>query len=228
MKRFTRTTYMLALTLAVGCNSGSNNTAQNGTAPNQATAAAKPIVVDAVGTEPGQAVAVFLDSLRRGDEKTANGVLTTMARQEVQKTNYQIQPPGSPDGKYEIGRVAYLPENSRVALVECQWTDPAPAGQKPEVTEIVCEVHQETDGWRISGIGFKLPGVDELLTIDFENANSLNETIDAATAALQQNKQPTGATQAEAAQIANPAMPPLPNGQTQIALPPINNAPVQR
>lgn len=228
MKRFTRPVYLLALTLAVGCNNGSNNTAQNNSTPAQPTTAAKPIVVDAVGTEPGQVVAVFLDSLRRGDEKTANGVLTGLARQEVQKTNYQIQPPGSPDGKYEIGRVAYLPENNRVALVECQWTDPAPAGQNPEVTEIVCEVHQETDGWRISGIGFKLPGVDELLTIDFENANSLNETIDAATAALQPNAQPSASPQTHSVQGANPALPPMPNGQTQIALPPINNLPVQR
>ncbi len=225
MKRITRPAYLLALSLALGCSGpAANNTAQKtepaATENKTAATLPQPVVVNAVGTEPGQVVAVFLDSLRRGDEKTANSVLTSLARQEVQKANYQIQPPGSPEGKYEIGRVAYLPENDKVALVECNWIDPAAAGQKPDVTEIVCEVHQETDGWRISGLGFKLAGMDETLTVDFENAKALNETIDAATAAFQP---PAAGTAPN-----NGAAQPAPQTGTQIALPPVNNAPVRR
>lgn len=244
MKRHLRPAYMVALALACGCNSGSN-TAQNSptNTPTQQTAELQPTIVDGVGTEPAQAVAVFLDSLRRGDEKTANGVLTSRAREEVQKTNYQIQPPGTPDGKYEIGRVGYPYPEKNVALVECQWTEPSAPGLAPDVMEIVCEVHQEADGWRISGLGFKIVGTEEALLLDFENAASLQATIAGATAPVQTQTAggvPVG--QQTATNVAPPAIPsglpafpPTPNLQptapaagTQIALPPINNAPVQR
>jgi len=212
-----------------GCNGGTNDkAAQNTASPNSNTSATtQPVVIDGVGTEPAQAVAVFLDSLRRGDEATANGVLTSLAREQVLKTNFQIQPLGSPEGKYQIGRVGFPYAEKNVALVECQWSDPAVAGQAPEVTEIVCEVHQETEGWRIAGLGFKIAGTEETLVLDFENAASLQETLETATGAPTQPAQ-TAQTPNGVDPAANPALPPLPGASTQIAFPPMNNAPAIR
>lgn len=226
MKRLACPAAVLALSIMFGCNGGTNDkAAQNIASPNSNTAATTlPVVIDGVGTEPAQAVAVFLDSLRRGDEATANGVLTSLAREQVLKTNFQIQPLGSPEGKYQIGRVGFPYAEKTVALVECQWSDPAVAGQAPEVTEIVCEVHQETEGWRIAGLGFKISGTEETLVLDFENAASLQETLDLATTTPTQPAQtPNGVDPA-----ANPALPPLPGASTQIAFPPMNNAPAIR
>ncbi len=75
-----------------GCNGGTDDkAAQNTASPaSNSVAPMQPVVIDGVGTEPAQAVAVFLDSLRRGDEATANGVLTSLAREQVLKTNFQI------------------------------------------------------------------------------------------------------------------------------------------
>lgn len=229
MKRLACPAAVLALSMVFGCNSGSNDqTVQN--APQNQTGSAspmQPVVINGVGTEPAQAVAVFLDSLRRGDESAANGVLTNLAREQVQKTNFQIQPPGNPDGKYEIGRVGFPYPEKTVALVECQWTEPSVAGQEPEIIEIVCEVHQETEGWRIAGLGFKLAGTEETLVLDFENASSLQATLEGATTAP---SQPTQTAEA----VAPGQLPQFPQGQQpqttppQLAFPPINNAPLNR
>ena len=239
MKRLACPAAVLALSMMFGCNSGTNdqtaqNSAQSGSG---ASAPMQPVVIDGVGTEPAQAVAVFLDSLRRGDEAAANGVLTTIAREQVQKTNFQIQPPGTPEGKYQIGRVGFPYAEKNVALVECQWTEPSAQGQAPDVMDIVCEVHQEKDGWRIAGLGFKVAGSEDTLVLDFENAASLQATLEGATA----NTQATQTAQVSG-QVAPPALPPtslppaganaelppLPGSSSQIALPPLNNAPAIR
>ena len=212
-------------------------------------------MIDGVGTEPAQAVAVFLDSLRRGDETAANGVLTTHAREELQKTAYQIQPLGTPDGKYEIGRVLFPYEEKNVAVVECQWTEPPMDNQPGLVMEIVCEVHLETEGWRISGLGVKMAGTEDILVLDFEDAAALQETLDGTastsktasanaqpttnqqpqnvpaqlTSQTQFNAQPQfGTTNELRAPSQFPAPTQDPNTPAQLAFPPLNNAPVQR
>ncbi len=259
MKRLACPAAVLALSMMFGCNSGTNDqTVQNETSTPSGTAApAQPVVINGVGTEPAQAVAVFLDSLRRGDESAANGVLTNLAREQVQKTNFQIQPPGNPEGKYEIGRVGFPYPEKTVALVECQWTEPTVAGQPPEVIEIVCEVHQEAEGWRIAGLGFKIAGSEDTLVLDFENASSLQATLEGATSPSAPASQTAAQGQVQPGQFQPGQLPPnqfptnqtnagqfppsqLPSGQefqqnqlpqlppSQIALPPLNNAPVNR
>ncbi len=248
---------LLALPLATGCGGGGAESAApedgaTGSAPADGQAITQPasgaaqVVADGVGTEPAQSVAVFLDSLRRGDETAANSVLTSKAQQELAKTAYVIQPLGTPEGKYEIGRVGYPYEEKTVALVECLWTEPA-AGDQPEVTmDIVCEVHLESEGWRISGIGVTIPGTEEALVLDFEDADGLQQTIDAATGQTTATGQSSGqqvAGQQLAEQPAGglrpvglPAYPEQLGGGTgqqtaapqQIALPPLPDAPIQR
>ena len=226
MKRLACPAAVLALLMTFGCNSGSNDqTVQNGSQPQTGNSAVmQPVVINGVGTEPAQAVAVFLDSLRRGDESAANGVLTNLAREQVQKTNFQIQPPGNPEGKYEIGRVGFPYPEKTVALVECQWTELSVAGQQPEVIEIVCEVHQEAEGWRIAGLGFKIVGTEDTLVLDFEDASSLQATLEGATATPAQPTQT--AKNVGTAPLSLPTQQNLP--AHQLAFPPINNAPVNR
>lgn len=231
------------LTANVGCNSPTQSTTADKSTPNAtSTAATQPVVIDGVGTEPAQAVAVFLDSLRRGDETAANAVLTARAHAELQKTNYQIQPIGTPEGKYTIGRVGFPYDDKSVALVECQWSEPANGNEPPIVMDIVCEVHHEVQGWRIAGLGVKLDGTEDTLVLDFEDAASLQATIEGVSQpsnTAQVNTLQTSAMQGSSfGDNALPTMQ-LPNNQpanyeqpnapaTQLAYPPINNAPVQR
>ncbi len=238
----------LSLPFAVGCGGNSTTTADNTAAPtgaaastsNQATAAtaAQPIVVDGAGTEPAQAVAIFLDSLRRGDETAANAVLTAKSREEIAKTNRVLQPLGTPEGQFKIGRLSFpYSDSTDVALVECIWTEPAQAGE-PEVSiDIVCEVHKESEGWRISGMVVSLTGTEESVVLDFEDAGSLEATIEAATGQPKAQATATTTPGKSTNQATYGTLPELPSfpqatggstGIDQIALPPLNDSPIRR
>ncbi len=238
----------LSLPLTFGCGGQSPSTPTTAQAPaatgttNGSTTSTATVVNEGLETAPAQSVAIFLDSLRKGDERAANGVLTTRARQELSKTTYQIQPLGTPAGQYKIGRVGFPYPEKNVALVECTWTEPPVEGNAQEVMDIVCEVHQEAEGWRISGIGVTIPGTDQALVLDFEDAAALQATIDAATGQAPRTTNPPSGTQVAngqaAGQVGLPAFPtgpalPEAGGQAlpsypQIALPPLDNAPINR
>ncbi|RMF42947.1 MAG: hypothetical protein D6753_06335 [Planctomycetota bacterium] len=214
------------------------------------------IIDEGESSQPAQCVAVFMDSLRRGDERAVNAMLTAKAREELAKTSYVIEPLGAPEGQFQIGRVAFPYEEKNVALVECVWTDPPVADQPAVSMDIVCEVHLEPEGWRMSALGLNIPGTDEALVLDFEDAAALQATIDAALG-VPPTAEPTqtaaGATASPAGTQASSqvggdqlptstGLPPLPSGNLRsigpqapqptgtdkIALPPIDSAPLQR
>jgi hypothetical protein len=250
----------LSLTITLGCGSKSPPTPATAQTDSDSAAPAAgggssaesqvTLVKEGAETAPAQTVAIFLDSLRKGDERAANGVLTALARQELAKTAYQIQPLGTPAGQYKIGRVGFPYAEKTVALVECTWVEPPVEGNAQEVMDIVCEVHQETDGWRISGIGVTIPGSDQALVLDFEDAASLQATIDAATGQTSPSATTPAGTQIATGQAATgpqsapaglpafPTGPALPSAGTatgtalpnvpQMAMPPLNNAPLNR
>ncbi len=218
----------LVLPLCIGCGSGDSAGSSSSTAAvsnsspsntSSATVASGPaaqatLVQKGVQSEASQCVAVFLDSLRRGDERAANGVLTTKAREELAKTAYIIEPLGTPDGEYQIGRVGFPYEEKNIALVECTWTEPPVPGEERLTMDIVCEVHREVEGWRISGMGVSIPGLDEALVLDFEDAASLQATIEAATApSPSDNQQAPTANQQVSQQMPAEALPGYPTQQ---------------
>lgn len=255
----------LALPLTVGCGGGDapSSTTAGGNPPqvaapltqNPAAQATATIVADGAQTEAAESVAIFLDSLRRGNETAANGVLTQLARTELAKTSYVIQPLGTPNGQFKIGRVSYPYEVKDVALVECTWLEPAADAEPAVSMDIVCEVHQEAEGWRISGIAVSIPETEDALVLDFEDAIALQNTIDQATG-QSSPQQPAASPQAGAAGLAgqlpqpqfpqqtaapNSSLPPAPNlqqqlpagpndsqGNVQIALPQLPGATIQR
>ncbi|MEZ6137883.1 MAG: hypothetical protein R3C53_23595 [Pirellulaceae bacterium] len=236
-------TFLLPVVVGCGGVSEPNDTSTAAKPTENATTAAPnvPQVIDGEGTAPAQSVAIFLDSLRRGDERAANAVLTTKAREEMAKTAYVLQPLGTPEGQYTIGRVGFpYAEDKSVALVECNWTEPPVVGEPQLSMDIVCEVHNEANEWRISGIGVTLTGTEDALVLDFEDAQSLQATIEGATgqATPPTNTQTTAASGQTTGLRANPTaeqLPELPNfpapaqlpaGQdanSQIALPPMNS-----
>lgn len=220
-------TPLLAPTL-VGCGGGeatstasatsaASNVAESGQVP--AAVAEPTVIADGVGTEPAQCVAIFLDSLRQGNQRAANNALTAKAREELAKTLYVIEPLGTPESEYQIGRVAYPYEEKNVALVECTWVDPPQAGQPPITMDIVCEVHLEPEGWRLSGMGVSIAGTEERFVLDFEDGASLQSTVDQATGQGQapQGQTPSGSgvAQAGAGQFQGVQYPNAPMSNTQ-------------
>lgn len=207
----------------VGCGGGSSSNQAAGENKAQTTQAAtdtpaltdptfQPKVVESTNSPATQVVGVFLDSLRRGDEATMNSVLTALAKSEVKKTSYAIQPVGTPQGRFELGRLVLPYEDTTVALVECRWSEPATPTEPEVKMDIVCEVHQESDGWKIAGMAVNIEGEPEPLVIDFEDGQRLEQLMRMANGqppAGQPVSQPAGGNQA--GQIALPGQ--MPNNQ---------------
>jgi hypothetical protein len=135
----------------------------------------QPKIVESTDSAPQRSVAVFLDSIRRGDESTANSMLTPLAREEVSKTQFVIGRIGTPQGTFKIGRLGFPYPDQTIALVECQWSEPATASEAEMQMDIVCEVRQEQEGWRIAGMAVTAVGEEEPLVIDFEDRNRLQQ-----------------------------------------------------
>lgn len=225
----------LSIPLATGCGGSAPATSSN----NQGSASQTDSLGQSTTTNSSaqsdpfaaakQSVAVFLDCLRRGDEATANSMLTSKAREELLKTAWVMQPLGTPEGRYTIGRAGYPYADQKVVLVESRWQEPSIPNQPEMAMEIVCELYQEAAGWRIAGIAVTMVGEEESLVIDFEDGAGLQQMLDLANGiSPPANSTQTGATGAQATQV-NISLPQLPefpasNGSQQIAQPPNSGA----
>jgi hypothetical protein len=158
---------------------GTEKTTESDAATTTSTVANQPQVVEPGNNLPSQTVAIFLDSLRRGDEAAANSMLTARALSEIQKTDYVIQPLGTREGDFKVGRLGFpYPDQQNVALVESQWREPATKTEPEFTMDIVCEVHQEANGWRIAGMAVSVVGENEPpLVVDFEDGPRLQELL---------------------------------------------------
>ena len=117
---------------------------------------------------PQDVVGKFLDALRSGDENVAAELLTTTARVETAKHDLAVQPPGTPQATYRVGRVEYVTENRDGAHVTSIWTEPAGRGQK-ESYEIVWVMRHEPRGWRIAGMATEVVPGQAPLFLNFED-----------------------------------------------------------
>jgi len=122
-------------------------------------------------SKPAAAVSVFLDALRRGDDKKILDMYTVRAREQASQLNEHFAPRGSDTAQFQVGQVEHLPHG--VARVASTWTDLDQDGQR-HTLEFFWRLRREPDGWRVAGMeATPFPGELPLL-LDFEN---LEETI---------------------------------------------------
>ncbi|MFO0941416.1 MAG: hypothetical protein U0930_11675 [Pirellulales bacterium] len=207
----------------VGCGGGSSSSQAAGDSKEQTVQQTgdttsltdpkfQPQIIESDNAHPArQVVGVFLDSLRRGDETTMNSVLTTLAKTEVKKTSYAIQPVGTPQGKFDLGRLVFPYEDRNVTLVECRWSEPATPTEPELKMDIVCEVHQEADGWKIAGMAVNIEGEQEPLVIDFEDGQRLEQLMRMANGQPPAGQPVSQPNNNQAGQIALPGQ--MPNAQ---------------
>ncbi len=164
---------LLVSAACVGCGSAKDPDATAGTNPaglTVATAATATI-------PPNEIVVMFADCVRRGDRDAMLKLITPAARQDIQKSGQQLDPPGSPAAAFKIGAIKYLDNDKDAAYVESLWIEPAEvAGQPPVETEVLWAVQLELEGWRISGLAIDQGNDQPPFLLDFENlAESLTE-----------------------------------------------------
>ena len=105
----------------------------------------------ASSSTPDAAVSAFLQALRDGDDAVALALLTPKAREETAKKYLAVQPPGTPNASFRIGKVEYLSADKTGAHVNSTWTE-QDQQQGPSSFEIVWALRRQADGWRIAGM----------------------------------------------------------------------------
>lgn len=152
--------------LPVGCGGKADPEAStNSIASNRST----PVSTNASSVPPNEIVAMFSDSIRRGDKETTIKLITLAAREEIQRRGMTIDPPGSPEASYKIGEVRFLDQDRDAAYVESVWIEPGTNGQPNIETEVVWAVQLEPEGWRISGLAIDGGPNEQPTLVDFEN-----------------------------------------------------------
>jgi hypothetical protein len=174
MKRSHKWFGLLVVSAAcVGCGGPKDPDATAGTNPS-----GRPVATAATASiPPNEIVEMFADCVRRGDRDAMFKLITPAARQDIQKSGQQLDPPGSPEASFKIGSIKYLDNDKDAAYVESLWIEPAEvAGQPPKETEVLWAVQLELEGWRISGLAIDQGNDQPPFLLDFENlAESLTE-----------------------------------------------------
>ena len=154
------TTGMLAAALCVawGCSKSEEN-------------AGAPAAPAAPQVPPHTVVFQFLESVRTGNDKGAESMLTDLAREKTRAMDLMVAPPGSPTAKFEVGATE-IAEQGQLAYVESRWTDVGPDG-KPEVNDFVWAMRLDKGFWRIGGVATQPYPDMPFLQLDFENPEEM-------------------------------------------------------
>jgi hypothetical protein len=144
---------MLGLGATTGCSKSADT---------PAVEAAAAVQID----PPDVAVRQFLEAIRVGNHKQAEGMLTDLARQKTAEADLMVAPPGSPTAKFEIAEMEII--ENQVAHVACVWTDVGDDG-KPQSNEFVWALRLQPVGWRIAGVAVQLFPNQPPLLLDFED-----------------------------------------------------------
>jgi hypothetical protein len=173
MKRRVGATTALMMAFFVGCGGGDKQTAE---APPQVGQTQNTAATTGAGTtqfnvkipeDPKEIVQTFLDAMRQGNADQLAALFTKAAREEIKRQGIQIQPPGSSKATFTIGEVE---KRDQEILVQSSWVEPQVDGQPPQNMEVVWVLHQDPEGWRVSGMAVATgPQDDDIELVDFEH-----------------------------------------------------------
>lgn len=158
-----RTVWLGMLVLAcvsfTGCGSDAATTEQAA-----ATAAPK------TNSNPKDSVQKFLQAVKDGDDKTAETMLTPLAREKTAEFDIAVAPPGSQTATFKVIDLEMI--GADAAHVASQWTDYDETGQ-PHTDDLVWMVRLEAEGWRIAGMAARLFPEEPPLFLNFEDPEDM-------------------------------------------------------
>jgi hypothetical protein len=168
MKRVLLLVAISAILMPIGCggngDQGAATTASNTSGKTIAANGSTQAIIP-----PSEIVAMFADSIRRGDRETVNKLITDASRIEIQKQGIDLDPPGSPDASYKIGEFRYSDDEKDSGFVESLWIEPAQDGNPPQSTEVVWGVRLENGGWRVCGLAIDMGKDQPAALVNFED-----------------------------------------------------------
>jgi hypothetical protein len=175
----------VAMVLLVGCGvepHGGNNTITqtrneresttvSATHPPAEITPTNPAIAASTATfdSPQEVVEGFLRAMRDGDQATIRALMTRKAREETEKSDQlEIQPPGSPNSSYQVGRMQFADDSKTVAHVSSVWTEPGADGRSIQY-EVVWILRREDTSWRIAGMATQISENAPPLFLNFED-----------------------------------------------------------
>ncbi|MEX2141757.1 MAG: hypothetical protein WD894_21000 [Pirellulales bacterium] len=167
-RRLSRQLSVVLLAALLGC-SKNDSTEQ----ANESGTSSKPA---AAGGTPDQAVHEFMMAFKNGDDAKASGLLTEKTRQEIERTQYGVSPPGSKEMKFKVGEVQYVSEAKDLAHVACHIADKDPAGDDVEM-DMVWFLRKEQPGWRIAGVAMKVFPDQLPVLYNFEDMDDMERKL---------------------------------------------------
>lgn len=117
-------------------------------------------------SDPAQVVEKFLSAVKSADERTAERLLTKLARRKTTELGIAVDPDGSDTASFEVGEVRYISQSEvHVASI---WTELDEDGQ-PQSDRIVWALRRSADGWGIAGMATQVFEDQPPLFLDFED-----------------------------------------------------------
>jgi hypothetical protein len=138
---------MVLLMALIGCSKGESDDSSGKTEQTP-----KPTVASAT---PEEAVHEFMMAFKDGDEAKAAELVSEKTRQEMERTEYRVSPPGSKEMKFTVGEIQYVPDSKDLARVACHINDKDPDGEDIQM-DVVWFLRKEQPGWRIAGVAMKV------------------------------------------------------------------------
>lgn len=179
---------VLACASFIGCGSESAT-------PEQAAATAAP----QTNSNAKESVQLFLQAVKDGDDKTAETMLTPLAREKTAEFDIAVAPPGSQTATFKVLDLELIGDDA--AHVASQWTDYDQDGQ-PHTDDLVWMVRLEPEGWRIAGMAARLFPEEPPLFLNFEDPEDMIRKQELAAEEIRQRAM-AGETQRQAAQPAS-------------------------
>jgi hypothetical protein len=125
---------------------------------------------------PEATVKEFMSAFKNGDDAAAEKLLSQKARQEAERTQKAVSPPGSKTMRYTVGQVEYVTEAKTAAHVACQIIDAEPSGE--ELTyDVVWFLRLEGEGWRVAGVAMKVFPDELPVLYNFEDQDDMDRKM---------------------------------------------------
>lgn len=170
--------------------------------------AAQPKGGEAAGAAQ-KTVVTFLEAIRRGDDATARGLLSTVASKKTEELGLSVAPPVEDTATYAIAESEVVSEEGDIVHVATTWTDTDADGFKTS-ENVVWVVRLDPEGWRVVGMAMRV--FDDLppLLLNFEDPEDMLAKQELVAEELQKR---AIAAQKKAAQERTAGKPPAAGGQ---------------
>ena len=119
-----------------------------------------------------QTVVVFLEAIKRGDDDSARGMLSTAARTKTEEMGISIAPPVADTATYTVRECEVVSDSGDLVHVGTTWTDVDGEGFQSSES-VVWVVRLDPEGWRVVGMAMRVFEDLPPLLLNFEDQEDM-------------------------------------------------------